>query len=127
MGEPRSWEIILTPEAQTFLTSLPPSKAARMWNAIGQLEQGGPDLGAPTVKLIKGSRVRNMKELRAAGSLRLLFRFDDHRRAVMLVGGDKRGEWNKWYEGAIRSAEKALTRYERNSGEVTGWRDTGPV
>jgi hypothetical protein len=127
MGEPKQREIVLTPEAQTFLSSLPPKRAARMWNAIGQLEQGGPNLGAPTVKLIKGSDEHNMKELRAAGSLRLLFKFDRHQRAVMLVGGDKRGQWNKWYPKAIKAAQEALGRHERNTGEVTTWRGTGRV
>jgi hypothetical protein len=35
----------------------------------------------------------------------MLFAFDPERRAVVLVAGDKKGEWNKWYPKQIRLAE----------------------
>lgn len=127
MEEPNRWEIVVTPEVQTWLSSLPRKQAGRVWDAMGQIEQGGPSLGAPTVKLIKGSKEHKMKELRAVKSPRVLFKFDRRQRAVMLVGGDKRGQWNRWYPGAIKEAQKALGRYERSTGEVTIWRGTGPV
>ena len=40
-----------------------------------------------------------MKELLAAkgGALRVLFSFDPRRQAILLLGGDKSGEWNGWY------------------------------
>lgn len=37
-------------------------------------------------------------------------------RAVLLVGGDKRGQWNRWYPGAIRQTEE---RYEQHRRETT--------
>lgn len=45
-----------------------------------------------------------MKELRAR-TIRVLFVFDPERRAVLLVGGDKRGEWSRWYGAAIKTAD----------------------
>jgi len=40
-----------------------------------------------------------MKELRSFGGyLRALFAFDPKRRAIVLLGGDKRGYWRGWYE-----------------------------
>jgi hypothetical protein len=43
------------------------------------------------VKLIKGSRHHNMKELRSVGGqLRVLFAFDPHRRGILLVGDQMR-------------------------------------
>jgi hypothetical protein len=46
-----------------------------------------------------------LKELRAAkgGALRVLFSFDPRRQAILLLGGDKSGEWNDWYEWAVPS------------------------
>ncbi len=48
-----------------------------------------------------------MKELRAAkgGALRVLFSFDPRRQAILLLGGDKSGEWNDWYEWAVPLAD----------------------
>ena len=51
-----------------------------------------------------------MKELRA-GSLRALFVFDPRRRAVVLVGGDKRGDWSEWYERTIPMADDLYEVY----------------
>lgn len=51
-----------------------------------------------------------MKELRAAkgGALRVLFVFDPRRMAILLLGGDKSGEWNAWYGWAVPLADEAL-------------------
>lgn len=51
-----------------------------------------------------------MKELRPAGtSIRILFIFDPDRQAILLLGGDKRGNWKSWYDENIPVAEQ---RYE---------------
>lgn len=55
-----------------------------------------PTWAAPrSIASIKGSRHHNMKELRASegGALRVLFAFDPRRQAILLLGGDKSGEW----------------------------------
>jgi len=47
-----------------------------------------------------------MKELRSfGGHLRALFAFDPKRRAIVLLGGDKRGDWTGWYERNIPIAD----------------------
>ena len=48
-----------------------------------------------------------MKELRVSreGALRVLFAFDPRRHAILLLGGDKTGEWTAWYRRAIREAD----------------------
>lgn len=48
-----------------------------------------------------------MKELRASrgGALRVLFAFDPRRHAILLLGGDKSGQWNAWYRRAIPEAD----------------------
>jgi len=67
------------------------------------LAEHGPALNRPVVGEIKSSRHANMKEPRASkgGALRVLFAFDPRRYAVLLLGGDKSGEWESWYESAI--------------------------
>ena len=126
MGEPKRWDIVLTPGVQTWLGSLPLKQRERMYNAMAQLQRGGPTLGEPFVKKIESSDLHAMKELRAK-SLRLLFTFDRSRRAVMLVGGDKEGQWNKWYPKAIKQGQQVYEDHKTNTGEVTVWRGTGPV
>lgn len=54
-----------------------------------------------------------MKELRpnsgSRSAVRILFIFDPQSRAVLLVAGDKAGNWEDWYEEAIPLAD---ARYE---------------
>ena len=54
-----------------------------------------------------------MKELRAAkgGALRVLFSFDPRRQAVLLLGGDKSGEWNDWCAWAVPLADDLYDEY----------------
>jgi hypothetical protein len=67
-------------------------------------------LGRPTVDKVAGSKFHSMKELRPAGtSIRVLFIFDRRRQAILLLGGDKAGTWNSWYDSNIPVAEQ---RYE---------------
>ncbi len=76
----------------------------------------GPKLGRPLVDRIHHSRVlHNLKELRPRvpgdAEIRLLFVFDPTREAIVLVAGDKSGEWNRWYRTAIPLAEERYAAY----------------
>jgi hypothetical protein len=44
-------------------------------------------------------------------ALRVLFMFDPRRTAILLLGGDKSGEWNSWYEHAIPKADDLDDEY----------------
>jgi hypothetical protein len=84
--------------------------ASLIGQAIQHVIDGrGPDEGRPLVDRIKGSRVHNLKELRPASGggteVRILFVFDQLRQMVLLVAGDKSGNWARWYEVAIPVAE----------------------
>ena len=74
---------------------------------------------------VKGSRPHEMKELRpgSAGSteIRVLFVFDPWRSAILLIGGDKPGNWTRWYRTAIPRAERLYEDYrtERATEEET--------
>lgn len=78
--------------------------------AIDLVAEEGPMLGRPLVDRISGSRIHNLKELRpgsaGASEVRILFVFDPERRAVLLVAGDKAGNWRRWYLTSIPLAEQ---------------------
>jgi hypothetical protein len=74
------------------------------------------------VDSIKGSRHHNMKELRSiGGNLRALLAFDPNRRAVVLLGGDKTGDWKGWYERNVPLADKLYDRHLRALGKEGTW------
>ncbi|WP_436996115.1 type II toxin-antitoxin system RelE/ParE family toxin [Streptomyces sp. enrichment culture] len=78
----------------------------------------GPALGRPLVDRIKNAEQHHPKELRPDSSgrseVRVLFAFDPARRAVLLVAGDKAGNWLRWYDSNIPLAEK---RYREHLAE----------
>lgn len=73
----------------------------------------GPNLGRPWVDTLGGLKPRNLKELRIHqdGHLRILFVFDPRRTAILLLGGDKTGQWTEWYRWAIPEAERLYGMY----------------
>ncbi len=75
--------------------------------------RGRPELGRPLADRIAHSRLSNLKELRPGSAGRseisILYIFDPRRNAVLLVAGDKAGQWEGWYRTAIPLAEE---RYE---------------
>ncbi|MER6991712.1 type II toxin-antitoxin system RelE/ParE family toxin [Saccharopolyspora hirsuta] len=58
---------------------------------------------------LEGAQAR----LPGRSEIRILFVFDPHRQAVLLVAGDKAGEWNKWYRRNIALAEERYLEYLR--------------
>ncbi len=84
-----------------WLASPADDSRAQVVAAIELLEDRGPQLGRPIVDTVSSSRHRNMKELRPGSSgrseLRVLFAFDPERSAIMLIAGDKAGNWTRWY------------------------------
>ena len=81
---------------------------------IQLLEEHGPAPRCPAVGTLRDSRHGNMKELRAPSggrSLRVLFAFDPRLQAILLLGGDKTGQWERWYEWAIPAADDLYDAY----------------
>jgi hypothetical protein len=77
--------------------------------ALELLAERGPLLGRPLVDTVTSSRHNNMKELRPGSAgrteLPVLFAFDPQRAAIMLVAGDKQGQWKRWYDQNIPIAD----------------------
>ncbi len=105
-----AWEVILLDEVEAWFLTLAKEdddQVDAVTAAIDMLAANGPTLGRPIVDRIKGSTQHNMKELRpSATSIRILFIFDPTRSAVLLVAGDKAGDWKGWYEDNIPVAEE---------------------
>ena len=83
--------------------------------ALEVLAEQGPSLGRPLADSIVGSTYRNMKELRTGSSgrseVRILFAFDPERKAILLVAGDKAGNWQKWYRTNIPLADERYRQH----------------
>ena len=99
------------------MRTLDADRQASVNGAIDRLVAAGPTLGRPRVDRIHGSSLHKLKELRGERGLRVLFAFDSNRRPVMLVGGDKTRDGNRWYPPAIRTAEALLQDHERRIGK----------
>jgi hypothetical protein len=92
--------------------------------ALEVLAEQGPSLGRRLVDSIVGSIHKNMKELRPGSSgrseVRILFAFDPARKAILLVAGDKAGNWQKWYRTSVPLADE---RYGRHLNRLKGGRN----
>ncbi|WP_240796485.1 type II toxin-antitoxin system RelE/ParE family toxin [Streptomyces sp. RFCAC02] len=95
--------------------------AEQVEDAIDLLAETGPTLGRPLVDRVKGAENHHLKELRPGPSgsseIRILFAFDPVRRAVLLVAGDKAGNWRGWYEANIPVAD---ARYREHIADSEG-------
>ncbi len=111
------WIVNATEEyLEWFHSQTPDAQESLLTKAI-LLEEFGPHLGRPHVDTVKGSSVKNLKELRARTHLhvfRVLFYFDEERQALLLVGGDKKGRnEDDFYTRLIHTAELLIKRYKR--------------
>ncbi|HEY7414099.1 MAG TPA: type II toxin-antitoxin system RelE/ParE family toxin [Ktedonobacteraceae bacterium] len=107
-----AWEVEYTDEFDAWWETLTIVQQEAINTAVTLLEASGPGWGRPFVDTISSSRHPNMKELRPRrGHLRILFAFDPRRTAILLLGGDKSGRWQEWYEVAIPQAEELYDLY----------------
>lgn len=84
--------------------------------ALKRLELKGVALRHPSSSDVKSSRHGNMRELRitcAGAAIRVFYAFDPQRRAVVLVGGRKRGQEKRFYREHVRRADAIYDEYLR--------------
>jgi hypothetical protein len=109
------WDVEITDEFEAWWTGLAEDEQIAIDAKVEQLIQNGPNLKRPTVGQIKGSRHDpRMKELRASAGgqqLRVLFIFDPRSTAILLTGGNKTGQWDRWYKAAIPEADDLYDTY----------------
>lgn len=110
-----SWQIEATTEFDEWFATLSEQEEDQVVSAIAALEIDGPNLGRPLVDTVNGSRHPNMKELRRR-SFRILFAFDPDRVAVLLIGGNKEGQWSRWYKRAIKQADRLFDEHLQRGG-----------
>jgi hypothetical protein len=94
---------------------------SRVRTCVAALREEGPALGRPLVDRIQGSKIHNLKELRPGSAgrseIRVLFAFDPGRAALPLLGGDKAGNWQRWYRQNIPVAELLYREYTTEEEE----------
>jgi hypothetical protein len=118
---PRQREVIPSKEFEQWSDSLKPELRSRVHGAMGRIAAAGPTLGRPQVDVIHGSRLHKLKEARIDRGTRVLFAFDSNGNAVILLGGDKTGAWNRWYPRHVERAESIYREHERSIGKEPRW------
>jgi hypothetical protein len=95
--------------------------AIQVAQAVAALREEGPTLGRPLVDRLKGSKLHHLKELRPGSrgrsEIRVIFAFDPSRAALLLLGGDKAGNWERWYRENVPLAEQLYILYTSHSEE----------
>ena len=80
------------------------------------LEEFGPNLPRPHSDTLKGSKIKNLKELRAKTDrhiFRIAYYFDKKRNGILLTGGDKKGKDEKlFYKDLIKEAMELIELYK---------------
>lgn len=111
------WTVLFHPEFDVEVLALRKSVRRELLAQIELLETFGPDLRRPYADTLKGSKHRNMKELRFSaddGAWRVAFAFDPHRRAIVLVAGDKSGtNERRFYRTLIAKADVRFDQHLR--------------
>lgn len=107
------WEIERTDEIAEWISSLDDDAKESIFRDLLILKAIGPSLGRPYVDTVKNSKFTNMKELRVQSKLkvlRLFFAFDPERKAILLIGGDKKGD-KRFYEKMIAVADALYEKH----------------
>jgi hypothetical protein len=106
------WDVEVTDEFDRWYGGLAEAEQDAVNAAVDLLAERGPSLRRPIVGEVVASSIKNFKELRPpTGNIRILFVFDPRRTAILLVGGDKTGHWQEWYDEMIPVAEKLYGEY----------------
>lgn len=107
------WEVEYTDEFGKWWHELDEDEQESIAASVELLKALGPGLPRPHADTVKGSRFRNMKELRTqhqGRSFRTFFAFDPRRNAILLIGGDKTGD-GRTYERMIPVADRLYAEH----------------
>ena len=119
-----AWAVKVTEEYAAWFTALIKedlASATQVAQAVAALREEGPALGRPLVDRLKSSTIHHLKELRPGSrgrsEIRIIFAFDPDRSAMLLLGGDKAGNWQRWYRDNIPIAERLYLEYTAQDEE----------
>lgn len=101
-------EVEYTDEFGKWWEDLDESEQESVAAVVQLLEERGVGLSFPYSSGIAGSRHGHMRELRIqhkGDPYRVLYAFDPKRNAILLVGGNKKGN-NDWYDNYIPVADR---------------------
>ena len=119
-----AWTVKVTDEYATWFTALIKQdldSATQVAQAVAALREEGPTLGRPLVDRLKATKIHHLKELRPGSrgrsEIRIIFAFDPTRSALLLLGGDKAGNWKRRYKENISIAEQLYLDYTTEAEE----------
>lgn len=109
-------DIDVTEEFETFFTALDETTQAKVSTVIEMLQERGASLGYPYSSALSGTTLVGLRELRTQLGKQILRIFywisEDGRRAVLLLGFDKKGlNEHLIYRRKISQAEKLQREY----------------
>ncbi|NLB66746.1 MAG: hypothetical protein GX803_09785 [Lentisphaerae bacterium] len=102
------WEVEYIDEFEIWWNSLSEDEQDDIAAYVILLEEKGPSLPFPYSSGVESSRHNHMRELRvqhAGEPYRVLYAFDPRRVAILLLGGNKKGD-DRWYETNVPIADK---------------------
>jgi hypothetical protein len=115
-----AWEVETTDDYDTWFLEQTEDGQASIRMKVELLMEYGPHLSRPHADTLKGSRLSNLKELRSQTEshvFRVAFLFDAERKAILLIGGDKKGKNEKrFYRSLIKQAEAIYKQYFDDDG-----------
>ena len=107
------WDVQFDDEFAAWFEGLDEALQNEIIAHANLLRVHGPQLGRPYVDTLVDSAFTNMKELRVqfrGDPWRILFAFDPNRAAILLVGGNKRGD-KRWYKKHLPLADERFRRH----------------
>lgn len=102
------YDVEYTDEFSAWWNTLSEDEQEDIVAIVGILEDKGTQLPFPFSTGVGGSKHSHMRELRIqskSNPLRILYAFDPRRTAILLIGGNKRGD-KRWYKTYIPIADK---------------------
>lgn len=110
------WKVIFSQRFDNWLAEQNDALQEKILADLGKLRTYGPKLPRPYADTLKGSRYKNMKELRiqyTGHPIRAFYAFDPIRRAIILCAGDKSND-KRFYKKMTLIAENEFEEYLKN-------------
>lgn len=110
-----TWNVDYTDEFGEWWESLADDAQESVDTVVLLLRQLGPQLPFPYSSKISNSSIAHLRELRIqhrGNPFRVLYAFDPRRSAILLIGGNKKGN-DRWYETFVPLAERLYEAHLR--------------